>query len=144
MWMTAIWARKQDYYEEQRAEREKRQAAAAELLSAKGEGGDEVEAGMKRLQGELRDATALPPGLEEQDKANTEILSMIVAWVEVIVLVPWVGMLLRCAHDCALAKLEEERAHHAAEPPPPSPGKRPDAVAQLEDNLQRSAALHPH
>eukprot|EP01045_Picozoa_sp_COSAG04_P046958 COSAG04_NODE_17296_length_473_cov_0.791444_1_plen_138_part_10 len=56
-------------------------------------------------------------------------------------LVPWVGMLLRCAHDCALAKLEEERAHHAAEPPPPSPGKRPDAVAQLEDNLQRSAAL---
>ena len=129
-WMRMIWQQKSDYAAQQQVEREQRQAAAAEMLAKTeggGDGGDGLdrtfsEQGMRQLQSELMDATALPPGLEEQDSANEEILSMIVAYVERIALLPWVGMLLRSAHDCALVRAEEEMGA--------------DSVSRLETNLQ--------
>lgn len=142
-WMKSIWSQKTEYANEQQQQREARQAAAAELLSAGGEselnrddeGGDISqplrpslsEEGMLQLESELIDATALPPGLEEEDAANTEILGMIVAYVERIALLPWVGVLLRCAHECALARAEDEMGV--------------EGLADLEENLQRSAFL---
>ena len=135
-WMRMIWQQKSDYAAQQQAEREQRQAAAAEMLAETEEGKVEgadgrdhsfSEEGMRQLQSELMDATALPPGLEEQDAANEEILSMIVAYVERIALLPWVGVLLRCAHDCALTRAEDEMGA--------------DSVARLETNLQTLKSL---
>ena len=122
-WMRTIWTQKTEYANEQQRKREARQAAAAELLStgdANGRDRDNEEhsdhavprsmseEGMLQLESELMDAAALPPGLEEEDAANTEILGMIVAYIERIALLPWVGVLLRCAHECALARAEDE------------------------------------
>jgi hypothetical protein len=142
-WMRSIWVQKKEYASEQQREREARQAAAAELLAADDEEAERhvedeneqkpgvarsvSEEGMRQLQSELMDATALPPGLEEQDNANTEILGMIVAYVERIALLPWVGVLLRCAHECALVRVEDEMGA--------------DGLANLDTNLQRSASL---
>jgi hypothetical protein len=52
---------------------------------------------------------------------------MIVAYVERIALLPWVGVLLRCAHECALARAEDEMG--AA------------GLADLEENLKRSLSI---
>ena len=140
-WMQSIWSLKTAYASEQQQKREVRRAAAAELLASGDESGHRrdsadgdvqqppklslSEEGMQQLESELMDATALPPGLEEEDSANTEILGMIVAYVERIALLPWVGVLLRCAHECALTRVEDEMGG--------------EGLVNLEENLKRSA-----
>jgi hypothetical protein len=78
------------------------------------------EAAMRQLEQALSEASAVPPGLEEQDAANTELLQLIVAYAEQLVLVPWLGFMLRCAHTCAAESFP---------------------LPTLEVNLRRSASL---